>query len=296
MELAEEQAAEYEQAAHFVQSKRNSAKTQYKYRKKPNQQHQQAHHQNKHQQCGLCGGRYPHSRECPAKGKRCAACGKLNHFARVCRSSQRDQSASDLNHQKGKEKSKRAFTVNENPDPESSGEDHDEHTDEDGYVFTMSESYRKSPNFDIILCGSKLRALADTGASVNTISESDYHKLKEKPNLKQSKECVYSYASIQPLNVAGQFTAVVHRANHDIKVTADFLVVPGESRTLLSSDTSQALNLIKVVAHTSSVTGEQSKSNEGVKSCKGEPVRITIDESVPPVPQPHRRVPFHMRN
>ena len=152
-----------------------------------------------------------------------------------------------------------------------------------------------SPNFDIILCGSKIRALADTGASVNIISESDYHKLKEKPNLKQSKECVYSYVSIQLLNVAGQFTAVVHRANHDIKVTADFLVVPGESRTLLSLDTSQALNLIKVVAHTSSITGEQSKSSEGVKSCKGEPVRITIDESVPPVAQPHRRVPFHMR-
>ena len=149
MELAEEQAAEYEQAAHFVQSKRNSAKTQYKYRKKPNQQHQQAHHQKKHQQCGLCGGRYPHSLECPAKGKRCASCGKLNHFPRVCRSSQCDQSASDNNHQKGKEKSKRAFTVNENPNPESSGEDHDEHTDEDGYVFTMSESYRKSPNLTL---------------------------------------------------------------------------------------------------------------------------------------------------
>ena len=63
-----------------------------------------------------------------------------------------------------------------------------------------------SPNFDIILGGSKIRALADSGASINIISKSDYHKLKEKPNLKRSKVCLYPYGAIQPLSVIGQFT------------------------------------------------------------------------------------------
>ena len=63
--------------------------------------------------------------------------------------------------------------------------------------------------------------------------------------------------------------AVVRHVNHNSKETADFQVVQGESHTLLSLDTSQVFHLIKVVVHTSSVTGEQSKSNEGVESCKG---------------------------
>ena len=37
--------------------------------------------------CGFCGGKY-HSvlRNCPARGKTCLKCGKLNHFRRMCRS------------------------------------------------------------------------------------------------------------------------------------------------------------------------------------------------------------------
>ena len=36
--------------------------------------------------CGLCGGSYPHKYQCPAKGKCCLGCDKLNHFAKMCRS------------------------------------------------------------------------------------------------------------------------------------------------------------------------------------------------------------------
>ena len=38
--------------------------------------------------CGYCGGK-PHAEKanCPAMDKKCAKCGKMNHFARVCRSS-----------------------------------------------------------------------------------------------------------------------------------------------------------------------------------------------------------------
>ncbi|XP_072041058.1 uncharacterized protein [Amphiura filiformis] len=32
--------------------------------------------------CYLCGGEYPHKNRCPAEGKECSFCGKLNHFAK----------------------------------------------------------------------------------------------------------------------------------------------------------------------------------------------------------------------
>ena len=42
----------------------------------------------KRSQCRNCGNEFKqgHKDVCPAKGKTCRACGKLNHFARVCRS------------------------------------------------------------------------------------------------------------------------------------------------------------------------------------------------------------------
>ena len=36
--------------------------------------------------CYFCGGTYSPSHVCPAKGKSCSICKKLNHFARVCQS------------------------------------------------------------------------------------------------------------------------------------------------------------------------------------------------------------------
>ena len=39
--------------------------------------------------CRNCGRAYPHTGACPAKGKTCNSCEKPNHFASVCRGSQK---------------------------------------------------------------------------------------------------------------------------------------------------------------------------------------------------------------
>jgi hypothetical protein len=45
--------------------------------------------------CGLYGGSYPHKHECPAKGRDCRKCGKSNHFAKVCRSTNQENDTSN---------------------------------------------------------------------------------------------------------------------------------------------------------------------------------------------------------
>ncbi|VDI15600.1 Hypothetical predicted protein, partial [Mytilus galloprovincialis] len=40
--------------------------------------------------CRNCGGDFPHANKCPAFGKSCNSCKKLNHFASVCRSKRMD--------------------------------------------------------------------------------------------------------------------------------------------------------------------------------------------------------------
>ena len=41
--------------------------------------------------CFRCGGPYPHEKSCPATGKKCNICQKLNPFSKVCRNKNRIQ-------------------------------------------------------------------------------------------------------------------------------------------------------------------------------------------------------------
>ena len=49
------------------------------------------HQRTQSKTCGHCGGIWPQDRSkpCPAKGKECQSCGRLNHFSCVCRSNPR---------------------------------------------------------------------------------------------------------------------------------------------------------------------------------------------------------------
>ena len=48
-------------------------------------------YQDNKKMCFNCGGDYPHKQQCPAKGRECDNCGKLNHYARCCRSEPKEK-------------------------------------------------------------------------------------------------------------------------------------------------------------------------------------------------------------
>ena len=39
--------------------------------------------------CFRCGGKWPHDGKCPAMGQKCRKCDKLNHFSKLCRTSEK---------------------------------------------------------------------------------------------------------------------------------------------------------------------------------------------------------------
>ena len=49
--------------------------------------------------CFQCGGNYPHSRDYPAKGKKCNKCQKEGHFERCCRSKIRSHDSKNPSNQ-----------------------------------------------------------------------------------------------------------------------------------------------------------------------------------------------------
>ncbi|XP_060082488.1 uncharacterized protein LOC132561807 [Ylistrum balloti] len=48
--------------------------------------HTDARDKEKNTKCYRCGGSYPHQGQCPAKGKKCNFCQKMNNFGKVCKS------------------------------------------------------------------------------------------------------------------------------------------------------------------------------------------------------------------
>lgn len=59
-------------------------------RKRQNQT-RSSQQQGQQSQCSYCGGHHPTRQKCPALGVQCHKCGRLNHFARVCRSGSASQ-------------------------------------------------------------------------------------------------------------------------------------------------------------------------------------------------------------
>ena len=118
---------------------------------------------------------------------------------------------------------------------------------------------------------------------------------------------LYTYGSTEPLPTLGTFTAdVVLADNNNTGCTADFVVIEGEGRTLLGRETAEVLNLLFIgPLQANNVTSGQLESDirakykslfSGVGLLKGYELKPHVDESVKPVAQHVRRVPFGLRD
>ena len=95
--------------------------------------------------CRNCGGAYPHNDSCPAQNKKCTSCGKLNHFAKVCKTVPPDS----------------VKRVTEEED-----------TDEEDYVYAVGE--KKQPMCRLKIDGEYVELMLDSGSSVNLVDEVTY--------------------------------------------------------------------------------------------------------------------------
>lgn len=260
---------------------------------KPTRQQQQ--HQ---QRCTYCGKAGPHQRkaDCPAFGKKCYKCERFNHFASQCKSKQ-SESGQQLKKPQYSQKPPRKYVHNTEV-TELCGNDED--SDDNGYVYTVHDKEEHTPVFELKVNGSPMRFMADSGASVNIMSESDYNDMPSKTPLRTTQAKVFAYGH-DPLKVIGTFTATVESKSRTAEI--EFHVVTGGGKSLLSWNTSQMLALLKIVQamekteqnDTPKIVDEYSDLFNGLGKLKGYQVRLHIDESVPPVAQSSRRVPFHVR-
>ena len=179
--------------------------------------------------------------------------------------------------------------------------------EEDDYLFTVNSDNRSisKPMFLVNLNGVPTRMLGDSGASVNVIDEPAFHKIKPSPSLQKPDMNLFPYGPKQkPISLLGMFTGTFVAGTDT--ATDKVYVARGSYGTLLCHRTADMLNLIKinkeaVVANvvtdetTQTIVEEFKDRFQGLGKVKGVRVQLHLNPDIKPVIQPHRRIPFHLR-
>ena len=175
--------------------------------------------------CYNCGGPFPHTRNkpCPAKGKACNKCSKLNHFASQCR---------------GEQSSVLAATANLD-----SSDDYDL-TGDLGEVRCIGSVIEKPQLVKIRSHGGLINFNPDTGADVTLIDRSVYSQLCPRPTLHKTAIKLHPYGANRPLKLLGfyvtKLTVGVRSVDEKIFVSDSL----NKQVSLLSRSASKALGLV----------------------------------------------------
>lgn len=245
-------------------------------------------HSVEHRQCGNCGKAHQ-PRSCPAFGKTCNSCFKLNHFSICCRSSRSRQSSRKIQDERHSA-SRISNTVAE-------VEGDDEYFVGVVHIGSQTDScWWENSRIN----GAIIRCKLDTGAEVNVMSSVTFNSLPNKPILTTTNVSLKAYGN-QRLRTLGKIRTEI--ATKQSSTVAEFFVVEGNSSTILGLPTCQALNLVKRVdeAKQSPKPIESSKDLlktfsdvfQGLGALPGEH-HIVIDDTVRPVVHAPRRVPVSL--
>ncbi|CAC5390164.1 unnamed protein product [Mytilus coruscus] len=236
--------------------------------------------------CRNCGGVFPHRWKCPAQGKSCNFCKKLNHFEKMCRS-------------KRNAVTKRSVNTLENSDFENNFECQSkiDSSSDDECVFELPTESKKGtvnslkhdqPRICAKINESNINVLIDTSSSTNVIDEDTYNRMKRKPKLIDTKTKVFAYGSQQNLEFVGKFDTVIETRDK-LKNSAVYVskACKGTSDNPANIE-ARGTNTIYYVKNKKDIF-------HGLGKLKDTQVKIHVDNTVKPIVQPHRRIPFHVR-
>ena len=139
--------------------------------------------------CFACNGLWPHVGSCPAKDRKCNACGVVGHYVACCKQSSGKQI--------------RALTEIERP--QASG-------DKDQYLFKIDQFRVPSPCMTVLVDGETVDMVIDSGAPKDIIDEQTYGRFKSKAVLGVDPARATAYQQTSELKTLGVFEATI-RAN-----------------------------------------------------------------------------------
>ena len=145
--------------------------------------------------------------------------------------------------------------------------------------------------------------LIDTGSPINIMDQPTYERLRNPPALDRCGTTYYAFKSKVPIPTMGQFCSFIN--SRQGKRRAEFVVVKGEANCLLGYRTTMDLGIFKFVNQLEQIVRDDKKAQvakmfpylftDKIGCLKGYEVKLEVDETVKPVRQAQRPVPFHIR-
>ena len=204
--------------------------------------------------CRNCGGNYPHIRDCPVKGKECHACKKIGHSAKVCRSTPKTTPSRN-----------RIHNLSETP------------KDDPDYIFTLQNNTNNKipPQCQVLIDHHPVNVI-DSGASVNL-------------PLQKPESNIFPYGSNSQVPILGMITANIQFQSTSLDT--HFYIAEGSSGNLLSCQTAEQLNILKITINATVSSPNTCIEDEfpdlfgGIGKIKNTQVHLHIDNGIIPKQQ-----------
>ncbi|BES90768.1 Reverse transcriptase (RNA-dependent DNA polymerase) [Nesidiocoris tenuis] len=262
--------------------------------------------------CKYCGTTHKQGPKlCPAYGKRCAQCSKMNHFKSVCESGSGELSK----RRSGPGRSnRRPYNVRQLEEGSQYSDGSSEFSEEEAFCVqhvdwvNNGNAPRRTWTCDIVFDvdgeGRRQPCQLDSGATINVMEKATLTSLfGSLPALAPSTSTLvcFNNGSMQPI---GEITLGAHR--HGRVVQLKFQVVQNSRKKrlpLLSAAACEALDLVKLssdvyaidsIGNAQDIVDEYSDVFRGIGLLEGE-CKLHVDPAVKPVKQPPRRVPVPLR-
>jgi len=240
--------------------------------------------------CNRCGHEYPHvGKPCPAQGKKCSKCSKMNHFAVVCRGSGKGTAVNKIN------------DVNEALD--TTDEDINNYTSR--RIMMLNHIKGKScPTLKVKINNTETKFVIDTGAPINVMTAVAFHELTPRPNLQPTKAKLMSYDSKQIIQALGQFETMLTLNNITLPTTFIVVDVKHTHENLLGFESLDAFGIVQIVhllerAVKIKFQEELEKKypsifEDRIGCMKDVEVKLETDPNVKPTQERPRPIPAHM--
>jgi hypothetical protein len=196
--------------------------------------------------CFNCGGLFPHQsgKPCPAKGRACSKCQKINHFASVCRGGRPMYAAS----------------IRSNFDHDSADVVHL------GKVRIIGSIDEEPMSVMIKSKEGGIVFNPDTGADVTLIDRSIYNNLNPRPNLQISIVRLLPYGASKPLQLLGSYDTRLNVGERSVEERIFVSKNRNRGISLLSRGASRGLGLVTVNIPSTQVHQIESMPLEGTNT------------------------------
>ncbi|XP_071848847.1 uncharacterized protein [Apostichopus japonicus] len=269
-DTAQLQKEKHDETTHAIRANKNSPNSKFSNKPRPNR-NQQTRGGRPNTKCRNCGGVYPHTGECPAKGKDCYKCGKANHYAKYCRSKPSDNRVKQIS---------------------------EEASD---YVFAANAPKLESlPSCQVEIAGARISMGIDSQASVNVLDKLAFQKLTNESGapddcLKPCASSLFAYNSHTPLPTLREIRENV-TTEKGKTVETRFCAVDGFGGNLLCYQTSIDLGLLYIAnSIESDMFSRYPELFNGIGKINTETIKLHINTNVEPKTQKLRTIPFHVR-